>query len=1089
MNNFFDEKVVMMMSETPKVSVIIPVYNAEKYLRQCLDSVVNQTLQDIEIICVDDGSTDSSAQILAEYKEKDTRVKLLSQENQGQSVARNNALDIAMGRYVVFLDSDDLFIDNTLEELFILAEQKSVDIIGFNAFPLFENKSLEMRFQSWKTYYARKQIINEPVSGLAAMDILTQSSEYRASACLLFINHDFLEKNKVRFYEGIIHEDNLFTFQCFITARSVMQVASQYYGRRVRENSTMTQKESVKNLRGYFLCMINMVRLVKNVQMNADEEEAVRRNIASIWDAVQRLRKDLPQNEIWSLLKTAKLEERLIFDLFLYIFPPSVGNRDSAIKVSVVIPVYNAEKYIWDCLDSVMAQTLEDIELICIDDGSTDSTPHILDLYAKRDSRIRIIRQNNMYAGVARNRGIQEARGKYIFFLDADDFIDDDLLADAYLSAENTNADVVLFPIDFFNAKTHSFSSMDWSLVVHKLPDKRPFSSYDIYNNIFTITTPGPVNKFVKKQYIKREKLKFADTKRSEDIQFVLPVLAFADRITTTSSLKPKYHYRKNVLNSLETKKTVDNYPFWHGYISVKEQLENKGVYNIFRKSFVNAALASCLYELKTHKNYKEYIKLYTKLKENIFQSLDICGHDISWFELPANYKRFHEIIDNEPSKEDYDKLHGDDIQNELYKQVLSVNEPLVSVIIPIYNAERFLWECLDSLCSQTLQNIEIICVDDGSTDGTEYILKKYQEQDKRIKILYQDNLFAGIARNNGMQYAVGKYLLFLDADDFFAEDMIEKLYNRAEMCQADICICKSQFYDQKNKSVTPMNWSCIKDYCPENNEIFSRKDMGNKLFLFTTPAPWTKMFKSEFVRKNNLQFQDIRTANDLSFVMTALALAERITVLDKYLVYYRTNVTTTLQSTKFREPLLFIQALLCLKNNLKKNNVLNEVQGSFTNLVLDVCCDTLDMAKAANKMSTHKIIYEYLRDTGFNILGIDSITETEIINKEHYNEYNKILQYSWAEYCKTVNLFLPTKDLQEDKNVQQNLTNYIKENFYYQEIQRIYASKSFRIGRFITYVPRKVRGGIRCYKEHGMSYTLGRVKTKFFGLFGGSKQ
>ena len=91
----------------PKVSVIIPVYNVEKYLKQCLDSVVNQTLKDIEIICVNDGSTDNSLEILEEYAQKDNRIIIISQENQGQSVARNIALEKATGEYVGFVDSDD----------------------------------------------------------------------------------------------------------------------------------------------------------------------------------------------------------------------------------------------------------------------------------------------------------------------------------------------------------------------------------------------------------------------------------------------------------------------------------------------------------------------------------------------------------------------------------------------------------------------------------------------------------------------------------------------------------------------------------------------------------------------------------------------------------------------------------------------------------------------------------------------------------------------------------------------------------------------------------------------------------------------
>ena len=97
------------MSTTPKVSVIIPVYNVEDYLRQCLDSVINQTLKDIEIICVDDGSTDKSLEILHEYEKKDSRITVLTQKNQYAGVARNVGMSVATGKYFVFLDSDDFF--------------------------------------------------------------------------------------------------------------------------------------------------------------------------------------------------------------------------------------------------------------------------------------------------------------------------------------------------------------------------------------------------------------------------------------------------------------------------------------------------------------------------------------------------------------------------------------------------------------------------------------------------------------------------------------------------------------------------------------------------------------------------------------------------------------------------------------------------------------------------------------------------------------------------------------------------------------------------------------------------------------------
>lgn len=116
----------------PKVSVIIPVYNVEKYLRECLDSVINQTLSDIEIICINDGSTDNSLGILKEYAEKDSRIKIITQENQGQGVARNNAIEAAQGEYLVFVDPDDFLDSEALEVINKSFSDSAVDIIQFD---------------------------------------------------------------------------------------------------------------------------------------------------------------------------------------------------------------------------------------------------------------------------------------------------------------------------------------------------------------------------------------------------------------------------------------------------------------------------------------------------------------------------------------------------------------------------------------------------------------------------------------------------------------------------------------------------------------------------------------------------------------------------------------------------------------------------------------------------------------------------------------------------------------------------------------------------------------------------------------------
>ena len=118
-----------------------------------------------------------------------------------------------------------------------------------------------------------------------------------------------------------------------------------------------------------------------------------------------------------------------------------------------------------------------------------------------------------------------------------------------------------------------------------------------------------------------------------------------------------------------------------------------------------------------------------------------------------------------------------------------------------VYNVENYIEECLDSLINQTLKEIEIICVDDGSTDGTLKLLYKYEEADSRVKIIQQQNQYAGVARNNGMKHAVGEYIIFLDSDDFFEKTMLEKIYNEAKRKEADLLFfCFKVFDDEKKE-------------------------------------------------------------------------------------------------------------------------------------------------------------------------------------------------------------------------------------------------------------------------------------------------
>lgn len=183
-----------------------------------------------------------------------------------------------------------------------------------------------------------------------------------------------------------------------------------------------------------------------------------------------------------------------------------------------------------------------------------------------------------------------------------------------------------------------------------------------------------------------------------------------------------------------------------------------------------------------------------------------------------------------------------------------------VSIIIPVYNAEKYLGKCLESLLSQTLQEMEIICVDDGSSDGSPEILKRFQERDGRVRILTQENQYAGAARNNGMKEAQGEYLLFLDADDFFENTLLEKVYNQGKKMEADIVLFGAKQYNDKTGIVSPASWYFKRDALPRENP-FSGKTENTDVFAIVTPAPGQSFSEESLWKNRDFLFRGFRTA------------------------------------------------------------------------------------------------------------------------------------------------------------------------------------------------------------------------------------
>lgn len=294
--------------------------------------------------------------------------------------------------------------------------------------------------------------------------------------------------------------------------------------------------------------------------------------------------------------------------------------------------------------------------------------------------------------------------------------------------------------------------------------------------------------------------------------------------------------------------------------------------------------------------------------------------------------------------------------------------EPKVSVIIPVYNVEQYLRECLDSVLGQTLKEIEVICVDDGSTDHSLEILREYEKRDSRVKVLTQPNTNAGAARNHGLKYAKGKYLSFLDSDDFFEANMLEKAYQRCERDNLEIVVFRSDQYVQQTKKYQPAPWTIRKELIPAKDVFSFREIEKDRLKCFVGWA-WDKLFLRSFVEEHQLTYQEQRTTNDMFFVFAALSQAQRIGTMEDILAHQRKNSTGTLSVTREKSWDCFYHALNMVSDFLKKTGTWGWMEQDFANYTLNATSWNLStIAEPARKKLYDKLQKEWLFEFGVHI-------------------------------------------------------------------------------------------------------------------------
>lgn len=713
------------------------------------------------------------------------------------------------------------------------------------------------------------------------------------------------------------------------------------------------------------------------------------------------------------------------------------------IKVSVIIPVYNVEKYLHECLNSVVNQTLYEIEIICINDGSTDNSLEILKRYKKIDSRIILIEQENKGLGATRNNGLDIAQGEYVYFLDSDDFIELNLLESVYNKSVKDNLDIVIFGSNSYNDKTKIFSDIVSGKLkgysIENTTNKDVFSYRDMPTTIFSAFSNVVWNKLFKTSLLKENNIYSPSLHRAEDLYLVDLALVVANRIAVLDSVF--VYYRIGVKSNSTT---LDNHPLdvFAALKMLKATLVNIGKYEEVESSYILLLLLNSMYNLNNQKTYQGFQTVYNYIIENLDKDFELLKYEQLFLEQTEyvrtnfqNYKLMNQLtVDEYLEKIERFFINQKDITL------------MVTVIIPVFNVESYLRQCLDSVINQTLQNIEIICINDGSTDGSIDILREYSNKFENIIILNQINQGQSVSRNNGLNMAKGKYIYFLDSDDMIVPYALEMMFEEAIKTNLDVLyfdgttIFETQeleykFSDFKRSYSGKFNSS----YLESGMELFKKMVISDSYYV----SPCLSFIKADFIKGENIMFHKGIIHEDNLFSLQLILTAKRVRHIkqDLFIRRIRENsiMTTEINFLSFYghficyiEMLEFTKKIICtvdIEQVIVKllNNRYNQVLLTFKSLS--------EFEKTKINKLTQMEQYYFLMFFGNNLPNNDKFIFTSSVDSVAIDKLKTELKFTKKEVNKYKGQI----------------------RYHVNDKALIKQSITYKIGRFITWLPRKI--------------------------------
>ena len=418
------------------ISIVIPVYNAEKYLEQCLNSIKNKTYKNFEVILVNDGSIDHSESICMDFVKVDTRFKYFTKVNGGASSARNFGLDNVTGNYITFIDADDWVDENHLEVLINNIKDNNSDM-AVSSIKKFDNSNnFYFRvYSNEEKYLLNYNKLNRVEFLVILPKLIPANNSYKVAVSKLFKKELVTD---VRFDESIVYGEDLeFFFKIYNNINSISYIDEVTYVYRLHDERSSS----------------------KFGQLHMEQELSIYKKM---YERIEEL--GLPTihyvNTLRNLLDYRKdyLDNRDLYNEYVE-FLEKIEKKITYPKelISIIVPIYNVSPYLQLCLESIENQTYPHFEVLLINDGSRDNSKDICLEFVERDKRFKYIEQQNTGLSAARNTGILNATGEFITFIDGDDFVESNYLEELYHTALKNDSEIVVGSYKRFNEEDNNY--------------------------------------------------------------------------------------------------------------------------------------------------------------------------------------------------------------------------------------------------------------------------------------------------------------------------------------------------------------------------------------------------------------------------------------------------------------------------------------------------------------------------------------------------------------------------------------------------------------------------------------------------------